>query len=53
LNISRYVLPPIGERSKSVPPLDVVIEDFKSAWERAQAAESRLRDIMKENGLVD
>jgi hypothetical protein len=33
--------------------LDVAIEDFKSAWERAQEAENKLRDIMKENGLLD
>ena len=39
----------IGERSKSVPPLDVTIEDFK----RAQQAENKLRDIMKEDGLLD
>jgi hypothetical protein len=43
----------IGERSKSVPLLDVAIEDFKSAWVRAQQAENKLRDIMKENGLLD
>jgi type I restriction enzyme M protein len=49
LNISRYVLPPIGE---DIPPLDVAIEDFKSAWGRAQEAENKLRDIMKENDLL-
>jgi hypothetical protein len=48
LNISRYVLPPIGE---DIPPLDVAIQDFKAAWERAQDAEGKLRDIMKQNGL--
>lgn len=50
LNISRYVLPPIGE---DIPPLDVAIEDFKSAWERAQEAENKLRDLLKENNLLE
>ncbi len=50
LNISRYVLPPIGE---DIPPLDVAIEDFKAAWSRAQAAENRLRELLEENGLLD
>jgi type I restriction enzyme M protein len=44
LNISRYVLPPIGE---DIPPLDVAIEDFKSAWGRAQEAEAKLRELLK------
>jgi type I restriction enzyme M protein len=51
LNISRYVLPPIGE---DIPPLDVAIEDFKAAWEKAQEAEDRLRDLLKaENWLEE
>ena len=50
LNISRYVLPPIGE---DIPPLDVAIEDFKAAWERAQEAESKLRTLMQEGGWLD
>jgi len=50
LNISRYVLPPIGE---NIPPLNVAIEDFKSAWERAQAAENKLRGLLKENDLLE
>lgn len=50
LNISRYVLPPLGA---DIPPLDVAIEDFKAAWERAQAAEGRLRSLMIENGLME
>jgi type I restriction enzyme M protein len=50
LNISRYVLPPIGE---DIPPLDVAIDEFKAAWARAQEAENRLRDLMTENGLLD
>jgi type I restriction enzyme M protein len=50
LNISRYVLPPIGE---DIPPLDVAIADFKAAWEWAQAAENRLRDLLRENGWLE
>ena len=50
LNISRYVLPPIGE---DIPPLDVAIEDFKAAWTRAQAAESKLRTLLQEEGWLD
>jgi len=50
LNISRYVLPPIGE---DIPPLDVAIEDFKSAWERAQEAENKLRELQKENNPLE
>lgn len=43
LNISRYVLPPIGE---DIPPLDVAIADFKAALEGARAAEEHLRKVM-------
>ena len=50
LNISRYVLPPIGE---DIPPLDVAIEDFKSAWERAQEAEAKLRTLLNEGGWLN
>lgn len=50
LNISRYVLPPIGE---DIPPLDVAIEDFKAAWTRAQEAESKLRTLLQEEGWLD
>ncbi len=50
LNISRYVLPPIGA---DIPPLDVAIEDFKSAWGSAQEAEAILRELLEENGLLD
>src|SRR5687767_8974752 len=45
LNISRYVLPPIGE---DIPPLDVAIENFKAAWQRAQEAETKLRTLLQE-----
>jgi type I restriction enzyme M protein len=50
LNISRYVLPAIGE---DIPPLDVAIEEFKTAWGRAQDAEERLRTLLRENGLPE
>lgn len=40
LNISRYVLPPIGE---DIPPLDEAIADFKAALLRVLEAEDALR----------
>lgn len=43
LNISRYVLPPIGE---DIPPLPVAIADFKAALNRMRAAEARLRELI-------
>jgi type I restriction enzyme M protein len=49
LNISRYVLPPIGE---DIPPLDVAIEEFKAAWGRAQEAENKLRTLLKSEGWL-
>jgi type I restriction enzyme M protein len=49
LNISRYVLPPIGE---DIPSLEVAIADFKAAWERAKVAEDKLRDLLKEEGWL-
>ncbi|MEI7847611.1 MAG: class I SAM-dependent DNA methyltransferase [Chloroflexota bacterium] len=49
LNISRYVLPALGE---DIPSLDVALADFKAAWERAQEAEEKLRSIMKETGFL-
>ncbi len=50
LNISRYVLPPIGE---DIPPLNVAIADFKAALERAQETENKLRELLKENDLLE
>jgi type I restriction enzyme M protein len=50
LNISRYVLPPIGE---DIPPLDVAVEEFKAAWQRAQEAENKLRELLKANNLLE
>jgi type I restriction enzyme M protein len=49
LNISRYVLPPIGE---DIPPLDTAIADFKTAWQRAQEAENKLREFLKAEGWL-
>ena len=49
LNISRYVLPPIGE---DIPPLDVAIADFKSALEQARSAEEKLREVMQSGGWL-
>lgn len=50
LNISRYVLPPIGEE---IPPLDVAIADFKAALARARQAEAHLRKVMEEGGWLE
>ncbi|MFZ5818802.1 MAG: type I restriction-modification system subunit M [Chloroflexota bacterium] len=50
LNISRYVLPPTGE---DIPPLDVAIQDFKSAWGRAQEAEAKLRTLLNDGGWLN
>jgi len=43
LNISRYVLPPLGEE---IPPLPEAIAEFKAALERVREAEDRLRSVM-------
>ena len=50
LNISRYVLPPIGE---DIPPLDEAIEDFKQALAKVREAEDKLRTVMEEGGWLD
>jgi type I restriction enzyme M protein len=50
LNISRYVLPPLGA---DIPPLDVAIDDFKAAWERAYQAEGQLKAKLAEGGWLD
>ncbi|MCP4423503.1 MAG: SAM-dependent DNA methyltransferase [Chloroflexi bacterium] len=50
LNISRYVLPPIGE---DIPPLPEAIADFKDALERVREAEENLRQIMNEGGWLN
>lgn len=50
LNISRYVLPPIGE---DIPPLPEAIAEFKAALERVRTAEEELRRVMLEGGWLD
>ena len=50
LNISRYVLPPLDE---NIPSLDVAIDDFKVAWEKAQRAEERFRTLLKDGGWLE
>jgi type I restriction enzyme M protein len=50
LNISRYVLPPIGE---DIPPLDEAIADFKAALEKARQAEDNLRTKLKKGGWLE
>ena len=49
LNISRYVLPPIGE---DIPPLPEAIAEFKAALSRVRTAEDRLRGLMEEGGWL-
>ena len=49
LNISRYVLPPIG---KDIPPLDEVVADFKAALARCREAEDALRRELNEGGWL-
>ncbi|MBN1934159.1 MAG: SAM-dependent DNA methyltransferase [Anaerolineae bacterium] len=50
LNISRYVLPPVGQ---DIPPLDVAVADFKAALTRCREAEDNLRALMVEGGWLD
>lgn len=50
LNISRYVLPPIGE---DIPPLPEAIAGFKAALARVREAEDELRRVMVEGGWLE
>ena len=50
LNISRYVLPPIGE---DIPPLPKAVAEFKSALINARKAEDHLRTIFYEGGWLE
>ena len=50
LNISRYVLPPIGE---DIPPLPEAVAAFKQALAEARAAEDRLRRVLVEDGWLE
>lgn len=49
LNISRYVLPPIGQ---DIPPLPEAVEVFKTALAEARAAEDHLRKVLVEGGWL-
>jgi type I restriction enzyme M protein len=49
LNISRYVMPSVGE---DIPPLPEAIAAFKQAVAEARAAEGRLRDVLSEGGWL-
>ena len=49
LNISRYVLPPVGE---DIPALPEAVAAFKQALEEARAAEDRLRRVLEEDGWL-
>ncbi len=49
LNISRYVLPPVGE---DIPPLPEAVADFKKALAEARAAEDRLREVLTTGGWI-
>ena len=50
LNISRYVLPPIGE---DIPPLPEVVAAFKEALTETRAAEDHLRTVLTERGWLE
>jgi type I restriction enzyme M protein len=49
LNISRYVLPPIG---KDIPPLPEAVAQFKEALQRCREADEALRKEMEEGGWL-
>ena len=50
LNISRYVLPPIGA---DIPPLPEAVVKFKQALVEARAAEDYLRTVLTEGGWLE
>jgi len=49
LNISRYVLPPIGA---DIPPLPEAVSAFKEALTKCREAEANLRRVMTEGGWL-
>lgn len=49
LNISRYVMPPVGE---DIPSLPEAVAAFKQAVAEARAAEDRLREVLTEGGWL-
>ena len=50
LNISRYVLPPVGE---DIPPLPEAIAAFKAALAHVRDAEDELRRVMTAGGWLE
>lgn len=50
LNISRYVIPPVGE---DIPPLPEAIAAFKKALAEARSAEDNLRKVLNEGGWLE
>jgi type I restriction enzyme M protein len=50
LNISRYVLPPIGA---DIPPLPEAVEAFMAARAEARAAEDHLRTVLTDGGWLE
>lgn len=50
LNISRYVLPPIGA---DIPPLPEAVAAFKQALAKCREAEDELRRVMVEGGWLE
>jgi len=49
LNISRYVLPPLGQE---IPPLVEAVEGFKTALSNVRVAEDHLRKVLVEGGWL-
>ena len=49
LNISRYVLPPVGA---DIPPLPEAVAAFKEALAKCREAEDHLRTVMVEGGWI-
>ena len=49
LNISRYVLPPIGQ---DIPPLPEAVAAFEDALSKAREAEDRLRQVLTSEGWL-
>lgn len=49
LNISRYVLPPVGQ---DIPPLSEAVAAFKKALAEARVAEDHLRKVLLEGGWL-
>jgi len=50
LNISRYVLPPVGA---DIPPLSEAVAALKESLREARAAEDHLRTVLTEGGWLE